>query len=74
VVAVDNESFCAVQWENSSIVSTVPQSSIFKSPEFTRVNDICFVEKEGQYQKGKIIFIGYFLLINISLKKDGIGL
>jgi hypothetical protein len=50
-------------------VSTVPQSSVFKSPEFTRVNDICFVEIEGQYRKGKIIFIGKLLLTTISLEK-----
>jgi hypothetical protein len=58
VISVDENSFCAVRWEDNSIVSTVPQSSIFKSPEFTRVNDICFVETEGQYRKGKIISIG----------------
>ncbi|CAF2710281.1 unnamed protein product [Rotaria sp. Silwood2] len=34
-IYVDKESFCAVQWENSNIVSTVSQSAIFKSPEFT---------------------------------------
>ncbi len=58
VIAIDKDSFCAVQWENTDTVSTVSQSAIFKSPEFTRVNDICFVEIEGQYQKGKILFIG----------------
>jgi hypothetical protein len=58
VISVDDESFCAVQWKNSSNISTVSQSSVFKSPEFTGVDDICFVEREGQYRKGKIIFIG----------------
>ncbi len=58
VIAIDKDSFCAVQWENTNTVSTVSQSAIFKSPEFTRVNDICFVEIEDQYQKGKILFIG----------------
>ncbi len=58
VVSVDDQSFCAVQWENSSIVCTVSQSAIFKSPEFTRVNDICFIEVEGRYRKGQVIFKG----------------
>ncbi|CAF3722578.1 unnamed protein product [Rotaria sp. Silwood1] len=57
-VSISNEIFCAIHWENNSIVSTVPQSAIFKSPEFTNVNDICFIEAEGQYRKGQIIFIG----------------
>ncbi|CAF4460211.1 unnamed protein product [Rotaria sp. Silwood2] len=51
----DNESFCVVQWENSNIVSTIPQSAIFKSPEFTSVNDICFIETDEHYRKGRII-------------------
>ncbi|CAF4843076.1 unnamed protein product [Rotaria sp. Silwood1] len=58
VVSVDNKSFCAVQWENSNIISAVPQSAIFKSPEFTELNDICFIETEGQYRRGQIIFKG----------------
>ncbi|CAF3719123.1 unnamed protein product [Rotaria sordida] len=57
-ISVGNESFCAVQWENSNIISTVPQSAIFKSPEFTNVNDVCFIEINGQYRKGQIIFKG----------------
>ncbi|CAF4722481.1 unnamed protein product, partial [Rotaria sp. Silwood2] len=60
VISVDKESFCAVQWENSSIVSTVQQSAIFKSPEFTNVNDICFIKTKGNYRKGQIIFKGSF--------------
>ncbi|CAF1078251.1 unnamed protein product [Rotaria sordida] len=59
-ISVDNESFYAVQWENGSIVSTVPQSAIFKSSEFTSLNDICFIETEGQYRKGQIIFQGSY--------------
>jgi hypothetical protein len=58
VISVDDESFCAVQWKNSNIVCTVLQSTVFKSFKFTRVNDICFVEREGQYRRGKILFIG----------------
>ncbi len=58
VIIADDNIFCTVQWENSTIISTVSQSAIFKSPEFTRVNDVCFVETEGQYEKGKILFIG----------------
>jgi hypothetical protein len=58
MVSVSDESFCAVKWENSSTISTVSQSAIFKSPEFTHVNDVCFVETEQEYRKGKIIFIG----------------
>ncbi len=54
----DDNTFCAVQWENTDIISIVSQSAIFKSPEFTHVNDVCFVETEGQYEKGKILFIG----------------
>ncbi|CAF4419276.1 unnamed protein product, partial [Rotaria sp. Silwood2] len=57
-VSVDNSIFCAVQWENSIIVSIVPQSAIFKSPEFTASNDVCFIETKGQYRKGQIIFKG----------------
>ncbi|CAF4743106.1 unnamed protein product [Rotaria sp. Silwood1] len=57
-ISIYHESFCAVQWENSKIVSTVPQSAIFKAPEFTSVNDICFIETEAHYQKGRIIFKG----------------
>ncbi|CAF3774220.1 unnamed protein product [Rotaria sordida] len=57
-ISVCNESFCAVQWENSNIISTIPQSAIFKSPEFTNVNDVCFIEINGQYRKGQIIFKG----------------
>jgi hypothetical protein len=56
--AIPNESFCAVQWEESRTIFTVPQSAVLKLPEFTHVNDICFVEIEGQYRKGQIICIG----------------
>ncbi|CAF2889229.1 unnamed protein product [Rotaria sp. Silwood2] len=58
-VRFDNETFYAVQWESSNIISTVPQSAVFKSPEFTNINDICIIEIENeQYRKGKIIFRG----------------
>ncbi len=58
MISVDENSFFAVRWVDNSSVSTVSQSAIFKSPEFTRVNDVCFIETEGQYRKGKIISIG----------------
>jgi len=58
MISFDENIFCVVQWENSNDVAIVSQSSVFKAPEFTHMNDICFVEIEGQYQKGKIIFIG----------------
>ncbi|CAF0930245.1 unnamed protein product [Rotaria sordida] len=57
-VSIDHHSFSAVQWENSCTVSIVPQSAIFKSHEFTHVNDVCFIETAGHYQKGQIIFKG----------------
>jgi hypothetical protein len=57
-IAVSNENFYAIQWEKSKTICTVPQSAVFKSPEFTRVNDICFVEIERQYRKGQILHIG----------------
>jgi hypothetical protein len=57
-ISVGDEHFCAVQWENTNTISTVPQSAIYKSPEFTHLNDICCVETEGQYRNGKIIFKG----------------
>ncbi|CAF4165867.1 unnamed protein product [Rotaria sp. Silwood2] len=57
-VSVGHHNFCAVQWENSCTISTVPQSAIFKSPEFTHVNDVCFIETAGHYRKGQIIFKG----------------
>ncbi|CAF3806983.1 unnamed protein product [Rotaria sp. Silwood1] len=68
-VSVDNDSFYAVRWENSDIVSTVSQSAVFKSPEFTHVNDICYIETKGQYRKGQIIAKGLFLWINIIQKE-----
>ncbi|CAF2148696.1 unnamed protein product [Rotaria magnacalcarata] len=58
VISFDNKSFCAVRWENSNMISAVPQSAIFKSPEFTMLNDICVIEVDGQYRKGQIIFKG----------------
>jgi hypothetical protein len=58
MTSLNDDSYCAIWWINSRIISTVHQSAIFKSPELTRVNDICFVEIEDQYQKGKILFIG----------------
>lgn len=58
-VHFDNESFYVVQWENTDIISTVPQSSVVKAPDFTKINDICYIETEGQYRKGQIIFQGY---------------
>jgi hypothetical protein len=58
VVIFNKKCFCAVQWEGSSIVSVIPQSSIFKSPEFTHVNDVCFVGEKRNYRKGKILFKG----------------
>ena len=48
------ENFCVVQWENSNAICIVPQASVFKSPDFTYVNDICIIEVEGQYRKGQI--------------------
>ncbi|CAF1365576.1 unnamed protein product, partial [Rotaria sordida] len=58
-VTFDNETFYAIQWENSNMISTVCQSAVFKSPEFTNINDICLIEIENeQYRKGKIIFRG----------------
>ncbi|CAF1230419.1 unnamed protein product [Rotaria sp. Silwood1] len=60
-VSVDKKSFYAVRWENSGIVSTVSQSAVFKSPEYTHVNDVCFIETIGQYRKGQIIFKGLLL-------------
>ncbi|CAF4900088.1 unnamed protein product [Rotaria sp. Silwood1] len=58
-VRFDNETFYAVQWESSNIISTVPQSAVFKSSEFTNINDICIIEIENeQYRKGKIVFRG----------------
>ncbi|CAF5162204.1 unnamed protein product, partial [Rotaria sp. Silwood1] len=68
-VSVDNDSFYAVRWENSDIGSTVSQSAVFKSPEFTHVNDICYIETKGQYQKGQIIAKSLFLWINIIQKE-----
>jgi hypothetical protein len=58
VISVDNDYYCSVQWENSNIISTVPQLTILKSPEFTRLNDVCFVEIEEEYRKAKIVFKG----------------
>jgi len=49
VTAIPNDRFCAVQWEKSRTIFTVPQSAVLKPSEFTHVNDICFVEIEGQY-------------------------
>jgi hypothetical protein len=58
MVLADDNTFCAVQWKNTDTISIVSQSAILKSPEFTHANDVCFVETEGQYEKGKILFIG----------------
>ncbi|CAF1323219.1 unnamed protein product [Rotaria sp. Silwood1] len=60
-VSVDNESFYAVRWDNSDIVSAVSQSAVFKSPEYTYINDVCFIETIEQYRKGQIIAKGVFL-------------
>ncbi|CAF1203501.1 unnamed protein product [Rotaria magnacalcarata] len=57
-VSIDNESFYAVRWENSNIVSTVSQSVVFKSPQYTHLNDICCIETAGQYKNGQIILKG----------------
>jgi hypothetical protein len=57
-VCYDDESFCAVKLDNSSTICTVPQSAIFKAPEFTNINDVCFFELAEQYGKGQIIFRG----------------
>jgi hypothetical protein len=57
MVSVSDESFCAVKWENSSTISTVSQSAIFKSPEFTHVNDVCFVETEQEYSGRSRFFV-----------------
>jgi hypothetical protein len=53
-----------IQWENSFSICIVCQSSIFKSPDLIHVNDICFVEVEGQYRKGKIKFRGMDLYMS----------
>jgi len=58
MIVADDNRFYVIQWESSNIIAIVSQSSIFKSPEFTYVNDICFVEIDGQYEKAKILFIG----------------
>lgn len=43
--------------ENESIV-ILPQSAIFKAPEYICVDDICFVEINEQYQRAQVLFIG----------------
>jgi len=56
--------FYVVQWDKTNTISLVQQSAVFKAPQFTQINDICFIEKHQQYARGKIIFIG--LLIHYS--------
>lgn len=56
---MDHESFYVIQWKNNTITYTIPQSAIWKSSEFTCINDICFVRIKGQYRPGKIIFKGF---------------
>ena len=53
-----NHNFCVIQWENSDTFCVVPQTSIFKSADFTEINDICFIENDGIYRKGIIKFKG----------------
>jgi hypothetical protein len=60
VISASNKNCYVVRCENSDTVCTVAQSAIFRSPEVTRVNDVCFVETEEQYRKGQIIFIGKY--------------
>jgi hypothetical protein len=40
------------------MICIVPQSSVFKSSEYTQINDICFIEIDGKYRRGIIKFIG----------------
>lgn len=58
VISIDHESFYVVQWKNNTISCAISQSAICKSPEFIRVNDICFMRVKGHYRPGKIIFKG----------------
>ncbi|CAF2528187.1 unnamed protein product [Rotaria sp. Silwood2] len=54
-VSFDHKTFYAVKWVDSNVISTMPQSAAFKAPEFTKVDDTCFIEIEGEYRKGQII-------------------
>ena len=67
-VFADPDTFCSIRWDNSDIVSTVSQSAVYKSPEFTGVNDICFVEREGNYERGRVLHIGELLVMCVFLK------
>ena len=69
-VSIDKDSFCVVQWENTNMIAIVPQSTIFKSPEFACVNDICIIETEGQYRKGNILLIGHLFSKTILFKTN----
>ncbi|CAF1329795.1 unnamed protein product [Adineta steineri] len=53
-----NEMFYVVQLETNNMIYIVSQSSIFKSPEFIHINDICFIEIENCYQRGQIKYKG----------------
>ncbi len=63
------ESYYVIQWENSNVICVVPQSSIFKSPDFIEINDICFIETEGKYRRGRIQFKGFIISIDYLSKR-----
>jgi hypothetical protein len=58
ISTIVNENFCVIQLENNDIIYIVSQSLVFKSPDFTQINDICFIEIQEKYQRGIIKFIG----------------
>jgi hypothetical protein len=64
------EYFYIVQWENSNIVCIIPQASIFKSADFTHVNDICIIEVEGKYRKGQIKYRGKLYRLITILEEE----
>ncbi|CAF3348109.1 unnamed protein product [Rotaria socialis] len=57
-IVFNSRCFYAVKWKNSDIVSAIPQSAILKSPEYTKVDDVCFIETKGRYREGQILLKG----------------
>ncbi|CAF1173679.1 unnamed protein product [Rotaria sordida] len=59
---VNENIYCAIQWIEETMekkmISIVSQSTIFKSPDFICINDICVIEFAGNYYKGKILYKG----------------
>jgi len=55
---IRNGDYCAVQWEDNSVVSVVHQSPVRKPPDVIHLFEQRVIERDGRYRNAQIILKG----------------